>query len=252
MCLNSSYDDSVAANYDKVRSWGLPIPSRVVRIGRIGPSSRVLDVGCGTGNLMAAIRGIADCSCVGVDLSGDMLRVAGENLPDAVVVQADVAGLPFSEGSFDCAVGSFFLHHVPHHWRLRAIKECHRVLTKGLLIIVSRSYALMETSQIVRFFPEVLEIDKERFPSISEICEWLERAGFTDIGSEVVKDDPYRVDEGFLSWVAKRPISTLSLIGEDAFERGLARVRERLRELKGAAEICERAFSLVFGKKDRL
>lgn len=87
-------------------------------------AARVLELGCGTGRLLARVRAPVR---VGVDVSREMLRRArARALP---VVLADAHRLPFAGGSFDAILagkGTFrYLDHA------RAFAECARVLAPG-------------------------------------------------------------------------------------------------------------------------
>ena len=82
---------------------------------------RVLDLGCGTGRLLATVGG------VGIDVSAGLLRVArGKGL---AVARADAHALPFGDGRFDVvlAANAVFRHLDPP----RALAECARVLRPG-------------------------------------------------------------------------------------------------------------------------
>ncbi len=76
--------------------------------------SRVLDVGCGSADLPAAV--LAECPgvvAVGVDLKLLHLKQAPATVRRAV---ADVRALPFAPRSFEVVTASLFLHHFdgPH------------------------------------------------------------------------------------------------------------------------------------------
>ncbi len=92
---------------------------------KAGPGSRLLDVGSGPGYVAAAAarRG---SEVVGVDFSESMVSLARELHPGLAFEVADAQDLPFPEGSFDAAIASFALHHVPR--QDDALAELARVL----------------------------------------------------------------------------------------------------------------------------
>jgi SAM-dependent methyltransferase len=69
---------------------------------QVPPGSRVLDLGCGDGELLASLRPSAG---VGVDASFAALREARRRHPDLRFVCADVEQLPI-EGPFDVVIAS--------------------------------------------------------------------------------------------------------------------------------------------------
>lgn len=82
------------------------LPSEVDRIRnfattyvdvRTQPSSKLLDVGCGTGNHISKLTNTF--SCVGVDVNRGVLKRAVLNAPEASFFQSDMASLPIS-GNF--------------------------------------------------------------------------------------------------------------------------------------------------------
>jgi SAM-dependent methyltransferase len=86
---------------------------------------RVLDVGCGNGIYLAALRG-RGVDTVGCDLSAGMLAAAR---PHPTLVNADVTRLPFPTGAFDVVLAPHMLYHVPD--RPAAAQELRRVLSRG-------------------------------------------------------------------------------------------------------------------------
>ncbi|WP_410630163.1 class I SAM-dependent methyltransferase [Amycolatopsis sp. cmx-4-83] len=78
-------------------------------LDQVGPADRVLDIGCGNGQLtrLAAARARF---ATGVDLSVPMLataRARAEEVPNVEFEQGDVQVHPFTEGAFDLAVSRF-------------------------------------------------------------------------------------------------------------------------------------------------
>jgi len=72
-----------------------------------------------------------------VDTSPEMLAAARRRLPDADLRQASLESLPFADASFDLAVCSLALTHVPSPTLDVAIAELARVLRPGGRLVLS-------------------------------------------------------------------------------------------------------------------
>lgn len=92
---------------------------------------RVLEVGCGWGELAKRIELEASCEVVALDLSARMVELARERDVDARV--ADVQALPFEEDSFDAVVAAWMLYHVPD--LDLGLAEIARVLRPGGVLV---------------------------------------------------------------------------------------------------------------------
>jgi len=88
---------------------------------------RVLEVGCGWGELAERVRAELEADVVALDISPRMVELARERGVDARV--GDVQELPFPDGVFDCAVANWMLYHVPD--LDRGLAELARVLRPG-------------------------------------------------------------------------------------------------------------------------
>jgi len=250
MIRGQHYDASVAGKYDSLRSsWSDQVVNRIVELIEPRTASRILDLGCGTGNLVEGVYRAKECNLVGTDLSLQMLRIAVSKIRYAAFVRADVTALPYRANTFDGAMGAFFIHHVPPDEQRTVIAECYRVMSRGRLAIVTASHAQIEASQVGRFFPEIIGIDKKRFPPIDRMCRWFRDCGFVDVESETVLADPIRLGEDYLSRVEQRHISTFALIGEKAYRRGVKKMCEYVRELNGSVELKDRPVTIVYGTK---
>ncbi|MFV2088833.1 class I SAM-dependent methyltransferase [Micromonospora sp. LOL_021] len=72
----------------------------------------VLDVGCGTGRLLArAAARWPDATLIGVDPAVEMVRVARQRLPNTVLAVAGAEALPLDDGSVDLVLSTTSLGH---------------------------------------------------------------------------------------------------------------------------------------------
>lgn len=97
---------------------------------------RVLDAGCGSGPLTAALQA-GGASVVGVDSSAEMVELARQRLGGHADVRvADLAEpLPFEGGDFDLVVASLVLHYL-RDWG-PPLAELRRTLRPGGRVVLS-------------------------------------------------------------------------------------------------------------------
>lgn len=88
---------------------------------------RVLEVGCGRGEIARRIESEVGAGVVALDLSERMVQLARKRGVEASL--GDVQELPVPDGAFDCAVAAWMLYHVPD--LDRALRELHRSLRPG-------------------------------------------------------------------------------------------------------------------------
>src|SRR5215469_440562 len=104
---------------------------------------RILDAGCGSGPLFAALRE-RGATVTGFDKSAGMVELARRRLGDGADLQvADLGGpLPFPDGEFDDVIASLVLHYL-EDWG-PALAELRRVLKPGgrLLVSVEHPFAI--------------------------------------------------------------------------------------------------------------
>lgn len=93
---------------------------------RLAPN-RVLEVGCGWGELAVRITTEVGAQVFALDLSPRMVELARQRGVDAVV--GYVEELPYADGSFDAVVAAWMLYHVPD--LERGLGEVARVLRPG-------------------------------------------------------------------------------------------------------------------------
>lgn len=103
---------------------------------------RVLDVGCGTGILtrqIAARLNTESAVSIGIDAAPNMIRVARKKAKNIQNIQFKTAlaeKLPYEDASFDCAVSTFFFHHIDYDLKLRSLNELWRTLKPGGTLLI--------------------------------------------------------------------------------------------------------------------
>jgi ubiquinone/menaquinone biosynthesis C-methylase UbiE len=112
--------------------WSRRLAPGFIAFAGISRAARVLDVGCGTGNLSFCLaRNKSIASVQGIDLSAAYVEHARRQTCDASIdfQVADACALPFPDASFDHSLSMLALQFVP---RLdRALDEMRRVTCPG-------------------------------------------------------------------------------------------------------------------------
>ena len=135
--------DSVSKNYDVSRRAGARTVAQLVELLEPLANTDVLDIGCGTGNFLVELGGIAR-QVVGLDSSAGMLREARSKHSTAPLVQGDALLMPFSQKAFDAAYCIQVLHHVSD--KAKFMLEVHRVLkARARFVIQTCSHEQLAT-----------------------------------------------------------------------------------------------------------
>ena len=109
---------------------------RLLDAAGLRPGHRVLEIGCGTGNLtLRAKAGQPDATVAGLDPDEAALararRKARRRRLDVHLDRGTADALPHPDASTDRVLSAFMLHHVPAGDRGQALREVHRVLRPG-------------------------------------------------------------------------------------------------------------------------
>jgi len=181
----------------------------LIGVGRISIGEKVLDLGCGTGELTAFIAilvGEKEGRVCGVDVSEERIRDARRLEKDHANIsfsQGSAENIPHPDGSFDVVFFNATIHWVDN--QLKALQECLRVLRPGGRLVLTTASA-EDISPPDQIKAEVLAEDFYRpyyQPGQKDVLHYLtkaeletlyDRAGFQDIdvfrnSSELVRED---------------------------------------------------------------
>lgn len=136
---------------------------------QLGDAVTVLNVGAGAGSYEPV-----DLDVTAVEPSESMRRQRPATLPTAIDATAE--SLPFTDGTFDAAMGTFTVHQ----WTdLDAgLRELRRV-TRGPVVILSCDPAALDRFWLVEYAPEVISTEARRYPAPAAIASAL--GGHTEI-----------------------------------------------------------------------
>jgi ubiquinone/menaquinone biosynthesis C-methylase UbiE len=188
----------------------------------------VLEVGCGTGRLAAALaeRGARVWA---VDPSADMLAQARAAAGKRVgFKQGRAEVLPFKDGWFERAVLRLVVHLVD---RERALPELARVVAPGgRAVLATFVPEHFEHYWLTTVFPQIAEIDRARFPEAATLAAELADAGFDPMRTRTLTQRVRLSREDALERIRGRYISTLRLLDEETVAAGLVRAERELPE----------------------
>ncbi|MBL3658628.1 class I SAM-dependent methyltransferase [Fulvivirga sediminis] len=146
------------------------------------PGERILDVGCGTGELTYEISKLG-AEVKGIDLSEDMIKRAKEKYPNVPFSTKDAAHFHFKH-AFDAIFSNAALHWVKNYQG--AIKSMYSSLKHGGRIVlefggkgnVDTIIRQLKTELKRADYDQAAALEPWYFPSIGEYAAELEKEGF--------------------------------------------------------------------------
>lgn len=146
--------------------------------------ANVLDVGCGTGEILKRIhKRYSEVSLTGVDISEKMLEVAKVKIGNkATLLWADAEMLPFSDATFDLIVCSDSFHHYPNPQKVLA--EFRRVLKGGGNLLICDYSIGFPLRQLMNLFIRFSHDGDVHIYSKEEITKLVIQASFSNIQYE--------------------------------------------------------------------
>jgi len=242
--LESNVDfDQRAAEYARHRQVHPGVVEELLASGLFAPESRVLEVGCGTGNYAAALTKATGCRVSGIDPSQRMLELASDAGPWESLVQGRAESLPFGDDSFDIVVSTDVIQHIGD--RDAYFKEAARMLRpEGHIVTVTDSHDdIRRRVPLSSHFPETVEIELQRYPPVPQLLEEMARAGFVEPRLVDVSRN-YELDD--IQAYRDRAFSSLLLIDDEAFRRGIDRLEA---DLARDPIPCVSLYTMIWGAK---
>lgn len=136
----------------------------------LGEAKTLLNVGAGGGSYEPADRYV-----VALEPSAEMRRQRLKN-QKVPAINAKAGALPFDDNSFDAAMALITVHHWPDIEQ--GLQELRRV-SRGPVVVMSFDPDALDDFWNVQYFPELIAVEKARYPSIARIQEGL--GGITEV-----------------------------------------------------------------------
>jgi ubiquinone/menaquinone biosynthesis C-methylase UbiE len=132
--LPAAGHDALLPCYDLIsRLLGMrKVHQTLIAQAGLADSRRVLEIGCGTGNLIIrAKRDYPQLEAVGCDPDPRALERARRKTDAVRLEQGYAERLPYADGEFDRVLSSMMLHHINDDAKPAAAAEIFRVLRPG-------------------------------------------------------------------------------------------------------------------------
>ncbi len=190
----------LSANVDKY--WRNHTVARVASI-LDKPDTRILDLACGTGDLLIALERKAGRSLIGSDFCHPMLTGASAKLNRerlrSTLVESDALALPFPDASLDLITISFGYRNLANY--RAGLVEMRRVLRPGGALAIleftnppNAAFAAVYNWYSCKVLPilggvisgtreayEYLPASVRKFPEAPELAEMMKDAGFPSV-----------------------------------------------------------------------
>lgn len=175
--------DKTASDYNNSHDGKFVEPMYDVIVDEIQKleSGRILDVGCGNGNLFSLLPdGKYELS--GVDFSENMIVEAKMNCSNkATFSVADAEKLPFESDTFDIIVCNASFHHYIHPDTV--LEEMHRVLKDGGKLLIGDPYMPTVVRSVMNVFIRFSDSGDYHIYGLDEMKKLFLKNGFNPVSS---------------------------------------------------------------------
>lgn len=236
------YND-VAQKYLQHRRVHPQVLKELVKSSRITNKSHVLEIGCGTGTYSIAIQQQVPMKCWAIDPSEEMLKKATSQSSTITFQQGQAEVLNFEDNFFDFVFSVDVIHHLEDI--IPYFAEGFRVLKPGgkICSVTDSEEIIQNRRPLAFYFPETIDVDLKRYPSIYVLRTRMQQVGFRDVQHNQV-EFPYEITD--IQAYRDKIFSCLHLISPESYQNGLSRMEQDLLDgpIKGNSR-----YSLLWGTK---
>jgi ubiquinone/menaquinone biosynthesis C-methylase UbiE len=178
-----------------------------------------------------------------------MRRIAEIKRPSRRIryLEGSAEHLPVTDERFDLAWMSMVIHHVED--RKACAAEAARVLDpNGLAVVRNSFHGRLAGFEFYEYFTGSRELDDARLPSIEQVREDFASAGFSFVAVDSVRQVFAADFRSFAEKMRNRGCSSLRLLSDGEFRKGLARIDEIVKSGGRSGPMTESIDMLIFRK----
>jgi len=218
--------DTIAEVYDRRYERSDYSPVLRLLLDFVSGGKRLLEIGCGTGHWLSELAK-AGYDAVGFDPSRNMLKTAMEKSRQLRLIQGCAESMPFGSDTIDRLFCINALHHFSQ--KERFMTEARRVLHNegGILIIGLDPHTGLDHWWIYDYFPQVIDIDRRRFPSAISLRKSMQHNGFINCNTIETLHIPVKLSARSAlqsGRLEKNTTSQLTILTEEEYNAGLSRL----------------------------
>lgn len=174
---NIRFFDKIARYYDNrvLESLLVYLQKKSLELADIEANSKILDVGCGTGNLLLELGKRKDLKLYGIDISKEMLKIARSKINKKTGLKNSSIEEFKTKEKFNYILSTEAFHHFSN--QEKAVENMHKLLKKdGKLVIVDLNFGF-----ILNDIFHWLEPGNNKINSLSDFRKLFEKYEFMNI-----------------------------------------------------------------------
>lgn len=166
------------------------------------PVRDIIDLGTADGRMLHSIKEkFPKSRCTGVELNQELVNFGKSHFPEIEIVQGDIQALDFSDKSFDAALLTAVIEHVPVPEKV--VSEAYRILKPGGILVLTSPDPFWE--YLATKVGHLKDGQHNRVLTISQLSNLIKQNGFTVLHTKKFMVSPVGMPFEFVveKWIRK-------------------------------------------------
>lgn len=145
------------------------------------PPRDIIDLGTADGRMLDMVhQKYPDASCAGVEYNQELVDFGKAKFPDLELIQGDIQSLDFPDNSFDVAIATAVIEHVPDP--RKAMREAKRILRKGGIFVLTAPDPFWE--HIATTVGHLKDDQHNEVMNLAQLSDLARKSGFVVLKSK--------------------------------------------------------------------